>query len=98
MIVVRDVFKLKFGKAKEAISLWKEGRDILKSAGHLPDRIMTDYTGTYYTLILETSFKNIAEFEDSLPHLFSNEKYQQWYQKFIPLADSGYREILKVVE
>ncbi|MGE5432266.1 MAG: hypothetical protein ACM3QX_14385 [Syntrophomonadaceae bacterium] len=98
MIVVRNVFQLKFGKAKEAIALWKEGRENLKSLGHLPDRILTDITGTYYTFIIETSYKNLSEFEESLPAMFSDEKYRRWYEKFLPLAESGYREIFKVEE
>lgn len=98
MIVVRDIFRLKFGKAKEALALWREGRETLRSLGHLPDRMLTDLTGTYYTLVLETTYRNITEFEESLPAIFSNEKYQQWYQRFIPLAETGYREIFKVVE
>ncbi|MCU7492166.1 MAG: hypothetical protein ACM3UR_02330 [Bacteroidota bacterium] len=98
MIVVRDIFRLKFGKAKEALALWREGSETLRNLGHLPDRMLTDLTGTYYTLVLETSYKNITEFEESLPKIFSNEKYQQWYQRFIPLAEAGYREIFRVVE
>ncbi len=33
MILVRDIFQLKFGKAKEAISLMKEGLAIAKTFG-----------------------------------------------------------------
>lgn len=98
MIVVRDIFRLKFGKAKEALGLWREARETLSSLGRLPDRMLTDLTGTYYTLVLETSYKNTSEFEESLPKMFSNEKYQQWYQRFVPLVETGYREIFKVVE
>ncbi|MGE5457613.1 MAG: hypothetical protein ACM3RX_04600 [Methanococcaceae archaeon] len=98
MIVVRDVFRLKFGKAKEAIALWRQGQEILKKVEHTPERVLTDFVGTYYTLVLESTFNNIAEFEESLPKVFANEQYQQWYQKFVPLAESGYREILRIVE
>ena len=33
MIVVRNVFQLKFGRAKEAIDLWKEGLTLAKRLG-----------------------------------------------------------------
>jgi hypothetical protein len=35
MILVRDVFRLKFGKAKEARALLKEGMRISKKAGFI---------------------------------------------------------------
>ena len=34
MILVRDIFQLKFGKAKEAIALWQEGKEIAREVGH----------------------------------------------------------------
>src|SRR5258706_14293865 len=29
MIVVRNIFRLKFGQARPAVALWKEGRDLM---------------------------------------------------------------------
>lgn len=98
MILVRDVFRLKFGKAREAIALWKEGQSLLERIGHKPDRVLTDLVSTYYTFVLETSFRDISEMETSLKRAFSDAEYEKWYQRFIPLAESGYREILNIVE
>jgi transposase-like protein len=98
MILVRDVFKLKFGKAKEAITLWKEGREIMKSIEHMPDRVLTDLVSTYYTFVLETTYRDVSEMEASLQKAFKDERWQKWYQKFVPLAESGYREIFNIVE
>ena len=54
MIVVRNSFRLKFGKAKEAVAIMKDGMAIQKRAGvDVPQRLMTDMTGTFYTLVLE---------------------------------------------
>jgi hypothetical protein len=98
MILVRDVFQLKFGKAKEALALWKEGKEILQKYGHYPDRVLTDLAGNYYTLVLETTSKNLSEFEESMKNTFKDKAYSEWYQKFIPLAESGHREIFNIVE
>ena len=98
MILVRDVFQLKFGKAKEAIALWKEGKEILKKNGHYPNRVLTDLVGKYYTFILETTSTNFSEFEESMKTTFKEKAYAEWYQKFIPLVENGYREIFNIVE
>jgi hypothetical protein len=47
MTIVRDIFQLQFGKAKEAISLLKQGQEVLKGAGYpveLIPRIMSSST------------------------------------------------------
>ncbi len=99
MVLVRDVFRLKFGKAKEAIALWKEGAKLLEKAakGRKP-RLLTDLTGSYYTLVLENTYENLGDFEEMGQNLLGTDTWKKWYQKFLPLAEGGYREILTVVE
>jgi hypothetical protein len=100
MIVVRDIFQLKFGKAKEAVELWKQGSAVLEKGGLKPMRILTDAVGpNYYTLVLESEYKNLAEYEaaeDKLKGIY--DQWRSWYDKFIPLTETGRREILRVVK
>jgi hypothetical protein len=97
MIVVRDVFQLKFGKAREAQALWQEGREFMKSDKMKDVRILTDLAGgQYYTLVMETTYDSLADFEGEM-HDTLNEEWRKWYQRFIPLVDGGRREIFNVV-
>jgi hypothetical protein len=99
MIVVRNVFQLKFGKAKEAVALLKEGVAIQKRAGlDIPARLLTDLTGPFYTLVLELTVPNLAALEANQPRLMGDKDWQANYQKFAPLVESGYREIFTIVE
>jgi len=100
VIVVRNVFHLNFGQAKTAVSLWKEGVATARLKGHLTGdvRILTDVVGQSYTLVVETTHGSLAEFEESSQVIMKDSDWQVWYPKFVPLAQSGYREILKVVE
>ena len=98
MILVRDIFQLKFGKAKDTLSLWKEGSQIIKKVGLNIDRILVDLTGPYYTLALETKFKSLAEYEKIDSEHVASEDWKQWYQKFVLLVESGRREIFRIVE
>jgi hypothetical protein len=92
MIVVRNVFQLKFGKAREAKALWKEGFKIAKKYGG-PSRAMTDYVGPFYTFVLESTYKDLTDYEKSLKKVLGAKEWSRWYQKFMPLVESGYREI-----
>jgi hypothetical protein len=75
LIVVRNVFQLKFGKTREAIALIKEGVAIQKRALAGVDfstRLLTDVTGSFYTVVLELTVPNLATFESSAPRLFGD--------------------------
>ncbi len=99
MIVVRDVLKLKIGKAKEAKVLWKEAEKIGKKHGMPTGRALVDLVGPYYTFVWEVTFKNVAEWEATMSSTTGAEEFGQWYQKFGALLESGgHREIFTVVE
>ncbi len=99
MIVVRDIFQLKFGKARDAVALWREGLPLEQRAGGAKKvRMMTDVVGSYYTLVLESEYDSLADFERAGQAVSSNAEWRAWYQRFLPLAESGRREVFQVVE
>jgi len=101
MIVIRNVFRLKFGKAREAVALMKEGTAIEKrvmSGLEYSRRVLTDVTGPFYTLVLEITVPDLATFEKNSPRLFGDKEWQAQYQKMAPLVESGYREVFTIVE
>ena len=99
MIVVRNVFRLKFGKTKEAVALLKDGIAIQKRAGvDVNQRIMTDLVGTFYTLVLELTISNLGALEASMSKVMGDKDWQATYQKFSALVKSGHREIFTIVE
>ena len=99
MIVVRNVFRLKFGKAKEALALWKEGRQIAQRVGQSGSmRAMTDLVGPFYTLVMEEEYSPLADMERELKSEIGADEWKVWYQKFVPLVESGYREVFTLVE
>src|SRR5258708_4109041 len=79
MVVVRNVFQLKFGKAKDAVALMKEGLAIQKRVTtdvEFSTRLLTDVTGPFYTLVLELTVPSIATFESYAPKLFGSKEWQ----------------------
>ena len=99
MVVIRNVFQLKYGKAREALAVMKEGIAIQKRLA--PDasaRLLTDLTGRHYTLVLEVTVPSLAAFEGTVPSIFGDTDFQANYQKMVPLVESGHREIFTIVE
>jgi hypothetical protein len=100
MIVVRDIFRLKFGQAKEAVALWKEAAASLRTSGYgaLDVRLLTDLAGApYYTVVLESTFNSVAEWEKAHQAARDNAPWRALYAKIIPFTEIGRREILSVV-
>jgi hypothetical protein len=100
MIIVRNVFALKFGKARDAMEAYKEVVAIARQAtgNTVPIRILTDLTGAHYTIVSELSFENLAAVEQMMPKISGESRWQAAYQKFVPNVESGHREIYKLVE
>jgi hypothetical protein len=47
---------------------------------------------------METTYANMTEFEKTLKDLLGNKEFGEWYQKMVPLVESGRREMYTVVE
>jgi hypothetical protein len=100
MIIVRNVFQLSFGKAREALALAKQNVEMSRKAGLQQDRmrLLTDVVGRFYTLVLEITFSDLAEMERTQSQMMGIPEWRAWYDKMVPLVESGYREIFRVVE
>ena len=95
------LFRLKFGKAREAVALFKEGIAIQKRVGaerDFPTRLLTDVTGPFYTVVLEITVPTLAAFEGDAPRVMGDKDWQANYQKIGALVESGYRDIFTVVQ
>lgn len=99
MIVIRDIFQLEFGKAKEAIEVLKQSREVLTGADYRVTRILADVTGEYYTIVMESEAESLAAYEKGMQQTPELEEWQKVYRnKFVPLVRSGRREIFRVVD
>jgi hypothetical protein len=100
MILVRDVFRLKFGKARDALGVWKEMVEQGRRTGNMSTapRILTDLVGPYYTLVMETTAKDLPTWEADMKKGLGDPQLHTIYQKFTPLVESGYREIFTIQE
>ena len=99
MILVRDIFQLKFGQAREAIAVCQEGFELHMRLGFTGNpRLLTDLIGPdYYTLVLENTYDSLAAYEQAGREAFASDEWRSWYQRFVPLAAGGRREIFNVV-
>jgi hypothetical protein len=101
LILVRNVFQLKFGQAREALAAWKEGLTIAERLGASRRgwRLLTDLAGPqFYTLVLEGTYASLAEFEEQAQRMMADAAWRAWYPKVAALSVGGHREIFTIVE
>lgn len=97
MFIVREIFHLQFGRYREAKQLLDEAKQqnlLLQPAG---TRILTDFTGKGYRLIMELPYGTLAEYETDLKKELGEPGWKDWYDRFKQLIFSSEREILKQV-
>jgi hypothetical protein len=97
MFIIREIFHLQFGQYRAARTLVDEAMRthlLLQPPG---SRILTDFSGKGYRLILELPYKTLADYEADLNRELNREGWREWYEKFKPLVHSSEREILKQV-
>jgi len=97
MLIVRNVFRLRFGKAKDAIPIAKELASINEKLGLPSARILVDAVSDFYTLVLEFPVNSLTELESGSNQVMANSEWQSCYARLIPLVESGRREIFRVV-
>ena len=99
MIVVRNVFRVKFGQSKPAVAAFQEGRALIKKLGMKAEsRLLTDLVGISYTIVHELQFENLSAFEQEIKKATGSPEWRAWYETFIPYCESGSREIFNIVE
>ncbi len=96
MILVRNIFQVKFGRMKEAKEVWKEM--LTHFPGESRPRLLTDLTGQYYTLVLETTYKDMGEYETLSQRDLATPAMGALYQKLVAFVDSGRREMFTILE
>ena len=97
MYIVREIFHLQFGRYREAKALIDEGMQkhlLLQPSG---SRILTDFTGEGYRLIIELPYATLTDYETELKKVLGGTGWKDWYEKFKALIRYSEREIMKQV-
>jgi hypothetical protein len=97
MYIVRDIFNLKYGHFRPVKALMEEAMKMDMMPKSKSNRMLSDFTGDAYRVIMETGYDSLADFEKELSADMSKPEFQEWYKKFVEHVISGHREILKVV-
>ncbi|MDQ4075755.1 MAG: hypothetical protein M3220_05840 [Chloroflexota bacterium] len=94
MILVRGVFQARYGKADEVVALFKEARE--EWGTDYAGRILTDASGPFFQVVVETEVENLAEWERRSDEIFSQREFGNWFDRMTNLVESGRREFYNI--
>ena len=97
MIVERNVFQAKYGRGDELVQLIQDAAEMLDRRGASSRRILTDLTGPFFTVVTESEFASLADYERA-SEVFADPEFGQWFAGMIELVESGTREMYTLVE
>ena len=96
MIVVRDTFQAKYGKAGALVALFKELRQ--QWPGQSIDRIFTDASGPFDTVVTEATVESVAAWQQRLAEVFPMpEPMPRPTRFFFSLARLGARTVERFI-
>jgi hypothetical protein len=101
MILERLVFRAKFGRGDQVAAAFAEWRDTYAPRFGIKARVLVDVTGPMFTIVAESEYRDlahVAQLQTDLEKEFANPDFQQWFQKWSELTESGSRELYRVVE
>jgi hypothetical protein len=94
MIVIREHFVAKPGQAGKLAAMLKEA---MAASGQTKSRIMTDVTGAFNQVVMETEAESLADFEARMKEYASNPVWRQKMVGYVDMWTSGGREIYRLV-
>ncbi|MGE5222871.1 MAG: hypothetical protein ACM3PY_10545 [Omnitrophica WOR_2 bacterium] len=98
MIQVRDVLQVKFGNIDQAVELFTRSTTPLLSymTPEYHFNVLTDISGSMYTLVNEFLVPSIGRFESILEQSFNQPGFEEWFRQFQLFIEDGRREFYTV--
>ena len=101
MIVVRDVFRAKYGSGGDLEDLFKEMLPELEKAiggvGGGNTRLMEDLSGEFFTIVTEYTLPSLSAWEEAREKMFAIPNFGALFERMVPLVETGKREFWNVV-
>lgn len=98
MIRIRDVFQIKPDRMRDAKASAKAMFGAESELGVGEVVILTDLIADFFTLVFESEYESVGDFEAAFAHATSNPEWRKHYERFRDTIVGGRREIFTVVE
>ena len=104
MLLVRQVFRAKYGRGDELVAVFKEAQAQFQASGSAGQpnerswRLLTDASGPFFTVVTEFEVESFAAWEQWFQQSMTRPEMGEWFGRMMPLVESGSREFYNIVE
>lgn len=96
MYLMRLAFRAKYGRVGELLDLTKKIEQLFRKEGWPPSRILTDASGLFDTVVVETETESIDQMIQMSRTPPSNPEFGALMQRSLEITDSGSREFYNI--
>ena len=96
MVLIREVFNTKPGKAGELVKKFKQVIPYMEKEGLRNIKIMTDLVANYWTVVIESETESFANFEKEVRGFTSKPEVREIMKDYMSLVEGGHREVFKI--
>ena len=96
MLLIREVFNTKPGKAGELVKKFKQVIPFMEKAGLKNTIVMTDFVAKYWTVVIQSETDELGKFEKEVRGFTSQPEVREIMKDYMSLVDGGYREVFKI--
>jgi hypothetical protein len=95
MILVRQVFQVKYGCMDKVLALFKSMPEDMRKVNNVT-RVLTDISGQNFTLVTETKAESLNAYWESLQAMFKQVEGQQQFSPLEQYIESGHKEFYTI--
>lgn len=98
MLLIRDVFRCKPGKARTLAEKFKQTIPSMEQQdGFKNCRVMVDYVASYWTVVLQAECERIEEFDHHATTFGTRDDVRAALSGYMELVEEGHREIYRIL-
>lgn len=95
MILVRQVFQIKFNQMDKVLGALQQAMDQGADSGGV-SRVLTDISGKNFTLVFETKAESLDAFWQDMQERFQDAESAEQMNIILPYIESGHREFYTI--
>ena len=98
MLLIRDIFRCKPGKARQVAEKFKQALPAFEAHdGFRNARVMVDLVADYWTVVMEAEVDDLAQFDSHMQSYGSRPEVQEALAGYLDLVEGGRREIYRIL-
>ena len=97
MFLIRNVFHVKPGNARDFIEKFKNAAPHLKAAGLVKStRILTDSVSDFWTVVIESEVEDLSAYLNMAKSIHATKEVSDALKGYVEMVNSGYREVFLI--